>query len=155
MGRFLKKYFSKVQGHISQNKNQFYIEFMKFAIVGITNTLVYYFVNLSTLWILFPLSLNYDYVIGNGVGFIFSVLWSFYWNNRFVFRREKALRKDLGLALVKAYISYAFTGIVLNNIISFVLIEKLCISKYIVPLINSLISVPINFILNKWWTFRN
>lgn len=131
------------------------LQFAKFGIVGLTNTLVYYFVNLFAMLLAKPVFPNMDYVIGNIAGFIISVLWSFYWNNCFVFKKEKAEKRNMWVALAKAYASYAFTGIILSNVISYVLIDLFFVSKYIVPLINSLIGVPINFVLNKIWTFNS
>ena len=58
-------------------------------------------------------------------------------------------------ALLKTYISYGVTGIVLNNILSFLWIDVLGISKLIAPMINLIFSVPINFLLNKYWAFKN
>lgn len=131
------------------------IQFIKFGIVGLTNTLVYYLTNLFTLFIISPLSLEKDYVIGNIVGFIVSVLWSFYWNNRFVFKQQDNEKRNMLVALIKVFASYAFTGIILSNVISFLLIDIAGWSKYIVPLINSIVGVPINFILNKLWAFKD
>lgn len=130
------------------------MQFIKFGIVGVTNTLVYYFTNLFTLWTVSPLHLEKDYVVGNIVGFVVSVFWSFYWNNRFVFTKREGEHRNLFWVLLKTFAAYAFTGIVLSNLISYILIDKCNVSKYIVPLINSLIGVPINFVLNKLWAFR-
>lgn len=131
------------------------IQFIKFGIVGVTNTLVYYFANLLTLCVVSPLRLEKDYIFGNMVGFIVSVLWSFYWNNRFVFTKAEGEQRNLFKTLLKAFAAYAFTGIILSNVISYVLIDKWNLSKYIVPLVNSLVGVPINFVLNKLWAFRS
>jgi putative flippase GtrA len=51
--------------------------------------------------------------------------------------------------------SYGFTGIILNNILSYIWIDMLGISKVVAPLINMIIGVPINFIINKLWAFRS
>lgn len=56
--------------------------------------------------------------------------------------------------LLKMYLSYGFTGIILNNVLSFLWISVLGISKVIAPLINSAVGVPINYVLNKKWTFE-
>ena len=56
--------------------------------------------------------------------------------------------------LLKTYISYAFTGILLTNILSYIWIEMMKMSKYIAPLLNLIVSVPINYILNKNWAFQ-
>lgn len=55
--------------------------------------------------------------------------------------------------LLKTYAAYALTGILLNNILSWLWIERFDISKYVAPLINLIISVPLNFVINKLWTF--
>ena len=94
--------------------------------------------------------LSYDYVIANIVAFFLSVLWSFYWNNRFVFK----VKENIFFTLIKTYIAYAFSGIFITNTLSYLLIEIIGISKYLAPLFILVISVPINYFLNKYWAFR-
>ena len=139
-----------------QTKKEVFIQFIKFGIVGVTNTVVSYVINVLVLFLLgkFHLFERWDYIIGNTVAFILSVLWSFFWNNKLVFDMGEASWKELLQALLKMYLSYAFTGIILSNILSYVWIDVLHISKLIAPLINSAIGVPINFILNKFWAFQ-
>ena len=55
---------------------------------------------------------------------------------------------------MKTYMAYGFTGIILNNILSFIWIDKVGISKFIALLINLIVSVPLNFVINKLWTFK-
>lgn len=129
-------------------------QFIKFGMVGVTNTLLSYFLNIATLYLLRDKGLSYDYMIANIVAFLISVLWSFYWNNCLVFETKQGVRNILK-ALLKTYISYGVTGIVLNNILSFLWIDVLGISKLIAPMINLIFSVPINFLLNKYWAFKN
>lgn len=128
-------------------------QFIKFGMVGVTNTLLSYFLNIGVLYLLKDAALSYDYVIANVVAFFISVLWSFYWNNRLVFDTKQGIGNILK-ALLKTYVAYSVTGIVLNNILSFVWIDLLGISKLIAPMINLLFSVPINFLLNKYWAFK-
>lgn len=130
------------------------VQFIKFGLVGISNTVISYVLNIITLLLLKPIQAGWDYIAANLVAFGLSVLWSFYWNNRYVFTTEKGEHRSIFKTLVKTYISYGFTGIVLNNILSWLWIEKLGISKYIAPLINLVVSVPLNFIINKLWAFR-
>ena len=47
------------------------------------------------------------------------------------------------------------TGIILANVLSFVWINILGISKYIAPLINLIVSVPVNFFMNKLWAYKS
>ena len=130
------------------------VQFVKFGVVGVTNTLLSYVLNVMTLMLLKPYEIAWDYVIGNLVGFFLSVLWSLYWNNKLVFTLEKGQKRHLGKALFKTYISYSFTGIFLCNVLSYVWIDVLGISKLIAPVINLVVSVPINFLINKFWAFR-
>ena len=132
-----------------------FIQFIKFGIVGVSNTLVSYLLNLLCLLVLDKYDVAYDYVIANTVAFLLSVLWSFYWNERFVFTKQNEdYKSNKFVRLLKMYLSYGFTGIILNNVLSYVWIAGLGISKVIAPLINSAIGVPINYVINKKWTFE-
>ena len=95
---------------------------------------------------------DFDYIVAQVIAFFISVLWSFYWNRKFVFEAENEV--SWLKALLKTYISYAFTGIFLSNVLLILWVQILHISKLIAPIINLLVSVPLNFILNKFWAFR-
>ena len=97
---------------------------------------------------------KWDYIFANIVSFTISVFWSFYWNNRYVFREKPDEARNKWKALGRTFLAYGFTGYVLNNLLSFVWIDIFGISKYIAPLINLIVSVPVNFLLNKLWAFR-
>ena len=129
-----------------------FMQFVKFGIIGLSNTVISY--NVAVLLILSPFSVSWDFFAGNMVGFLLSVLWSFYWNNRFVFTMQEGQRRSVWKALLKTYLAYGFTGIILNNILSWLWITKFGISKFIAPVINLIVSVPLNFIINKLWAFR-
>ena len=129
-------------------------QFLKFGIVGVSNTAISYALNAGTLKVLEPFSVAWDYIAGNCIAFLLSVLWSFYWNSRFVFHKEHHGRSVVEKRLLKSYIAYGFTGIVLNNILSWFWVKQLEISKYVAPLINSVISVPLNYFINKFWAFQ-
>ncbi len=130
------------------------LQFLRFGIVGLSNTAVSYTCNILTLKLLEPYALSRDYIAANTVAFLLSVLWSFYWNSRFVFHTEHRGKKMVALTLLKTYIAYSLTGLLLNNILSWLWITKLGISRYLAPLINIVICVPINFLMNKFWAFR-
>ena len=120
------------------------LQFFKFSIVGLSNTVLAYIINIVTLKILGPFSFEYDYVIANLMSFLISVLWSFCWNSKFVFHRKgKGLKATLK-ALSRTYASYGLCGIFLNNLLSWLWITHLGISRYLAPLINLLINVPFN-----------
>ena len=137
------------------NKNwEGFMQFVKFGIIGLSNTVISYILNVTVLLILSPFSVSWDFCAGNMVGFLLSVLWSFYWNNRFVFTMQEGQQRSVWKALLKTYLAYGFTGIILNNILSWLWITKFGISKFIAPVINLIVSVPLNFIINKLWAFR-
>lgn len=130
------------------------MQFVKFGIVGVSNTVISYVLNVLVLLALRSWEVSWDFVAANVVAFVLSVLWSFYWNNRFVFVVQDGEKRDIGRTLFKTYLSYGFTGIILNNILSWLWISVFGISKYVAPLINLVISVPLNFVINKFWAFK-
>lgn len=131
------------------------VQFIKFGIVGVSNTVISYLINIAVLFLLQPYQIIWDYVAGNISAFILSVLWSFYWNNRMVFVLGEGEHRSVWRTLLKTYIAYGFTGIILNNILSWLWVSVVGISKFIAPLINLIISVPLNFVINKLWTFNS
>lgn len=142
--------------HVEWTDDQWtsFLQFVKFAVVGVSNTLLSYIINIVVLLILSPLKLSWDFYAGNTVAFILSVLWSFYWNNKYVFEKKEGSQRSIWKALLKTYACYALSGIVIANILSWLTVSVLHVSKYIAPLINLVISVPLNFILNRLWAFK-
>ena len=140
--------------HLSDEKLEGLTQFVKFGIVGVTNTLLSYIIYLLVLFLMKPLELSWDLYVASVVGFILSVLWSFYWNNRYVFA-SKDKNNPWWKKLLKTYLSYALTGIVLANLLLYFWVSVLGISKVIAPLLSLVITVPLNFVLNKFWAFRS
>lgn len=130
------------------------VEFVKFGIVGVSNTFIGYFINVVVLLIMHPFDVSWDYFVGNIISFFLSVLWSFFWNNKYVFVLKEGEERSIWKALLKTYISYGFSGLVLSNILSWVWVSGLGISKFIAPLLNLIVSVPVNFVMNKLWAFK-
>lgn len=122
------------------------IQFVKFGIVGLTNSAISYIVYLILI------RFGMHYTPANLVGFTVSVFNSFFWNNKYVFVTEG--RRTWWKTFFKTYISYAGTGIILSNILLYLWIDVLGISAMIAPLINLVITVPINFLVNKFWAYR-
>ena len=129
------------------------VQFIKFGIVGLSNTLLSYGLYLLVLFVMKPLKVSWDAYAASVVSFVLSVLWSFFWNNKYVFKSDKGER-NIFKAIIKTYISYGFTGFVLANILLFIWINVFNIPKTIAPLISLLITVPANFLLNKFWAFK-
>ena len=124
------------------------IQFIKFGIVGFSNTIISYAVYFFCVWI------GMHYQLANIVGFIISVLNAYYWSSRFVFVKQTGEERGLVSSLIKTFVAYSFTGIALSAILLWLLIDKMALSEYIAPLLILLITVPLNFILNKYWSFK-
>jgi len=132
------------------------MQFVKFGIVGLSNTVIAYLIY-SGLLILFEKMRwfpNADYLIASVISFVLSVLWSFYWNSRKVFVVKEGEERKLLPALIKTFISYSFTGLILSNILLVIWVKVFGISKFIAPLINLVVTIPLNFIINKFWAFK-
>ena len=142
--------------NLSEEKYQGFVQFVKFGIVGVSNTVISYVLYAVTLLGLQKGGLlpKTDSLVAQVVAFVLSVLWSFYWNNKFVFTMEEGQSRNMWKALAKTYVSYSFTGLFLNSILLILWVKVLGISEFIAPIINLLISVPLNFIINKFWAFK-
>lgn len=130
-------------------------QFVKFGLVGISNTVVSYVLYAFILFVFewLHVRFSFDYLVAQLVSFVLSVLWSFYWNNRFVFALQEGEERSLGRALLKTYLVYSVTGVLLSGILLVVWIQLMGISEYLAPLLNLVITVPLNFLLNKYWAF--
>ena len=131
-------------------------QFLRFAVVGVSNVLVSYAINVGTLLLFKALKVEYkyDYIVANIASFLLSVLWSWFWNSRKVFHADDHTAGDRVRSLLKTYASYAFTGIVVKNILSVLWVDVLGISKFVAPLLNIPVTMPINFFIIKKWAYR-
>ena len=150
---FVELLFKIIKKDLTDKKRQTFKEFLQFGLVGVSNTIISYLLYVVTLLIVSKSGVKFDYIIANIVSWLLSVLWSFYWNNKFVFKKEDGEKRNIWAALFKTYVSYGFTGLILNNILSVLWVSVLHISKMLAPIINLVISIPINFFMNKLWAF--
>lgn len=129
------------------------VQVLLFALVGCSSALV----NLGIynlvlwglqIWGLFP---GIDFLIAQFFGFIISVAWSFFFNRRYVFRAPGAPWKE---SLIKVYITYSLTGIGLSSLLSLLWVHIFHLPKEIVTILNDTACFPVNFLLNKYWSFR-
>lgn len=133
------------------------IQFVKFGIVGLSNTIISYVIYAVSLLLFqrFAIFGTNAYLVSQVLAFVISVAWSFYWNNKYVFTQNEGETRSIWRALLKTYISYSFTGLFLNTLLLVLWVQLLHISEFIAPIINLLVSVPLNFIINKFWAFRS
>lgn len=139
------------------------IQFVKFGLVGVWNTVFSYVINLISLLSFQKTGVLQFEIFGapaavyvaNIIAFIISVFVSFLLNNRFVFTLEEGQSRNFGKALFKSYLSYGFTGLILNNVLAVVWVGLCGISEFVAPLISLIIAIPINFFMNKLWAFKS
>lgn len=152
----LNPFFQCMHKEIEESTLNNIIQFIKFGIVGLSNTAISYIIYVVSLLILRTMGLlpAIDYLIAQILMFLLSVLWSFYWNNKMVFVQEDGVKRDIWKALFKSYISYAFTSLFLSAVLLTFWVNVIGISEFIAPIINLIITVPLNFFIQKFWAFK-
>lgn len=148
------------------------IQFIKFGLVGVSNTVVSYVIYAL---VYTPTD---NYVFANIMGFIISVLNAYLWQNIFVFKEEEGKEKRVWWkVLIKTYMAYGFTGLILSNVLLWLWLDVIGIGAYlsgvvlwlegfgisltaekfagyIAPFLNMAFTIPINFLVNKFWAYR-
>lgn len=143
-------------------------QFIKFGIAGVFSTILNYVIYIVCI------ETGMHYIAANIIGFIITIFFTFILQDKFVFRQygqEPWWRK-----LIKTYMSYAFTGLVLSNILSFLWIDVLHLEnvlspvyyyirhyyafsdirmfiKWLAPILSMLIIIPLNFLISRFWTY--
>lgn len=145
--RLLKSALRRLGVENKEDLKKLVLQFIRFGFVGLSNTLVSLACYYLFLWI------NEDlYLVGSIVGTIVSIANAFFWNDRYVFPGGKhswhAKLKRLG----KTYVSYGGTSIL--AIFLLWLEVQLGVSRRIAPIVNLIITIPLNFVINKLWTFK-
>ena len=129
------------------------VQVFLFGLVGFSSALVNLGIYNLVLWILqilrwFP---GFDFLVAQFFGFVISVAWAFLFNRRYVFRTPDAPWKE---SLIKVYITYSLTGIGLSSLLSLLWVHVCGFPKEIVTILNDTLCFPVNFLLNKYWSFR-
>lgn len=123
-------------------------QFFKFGIVGISNTAVSMGVYYLILW------LNPEfYILGSILGTILSIANAFVWNDLLVFKGNSRDWKSVFSRLGKTYISYGGTSL-LSTVLLWVEVSMFSINKLYAPIVNLVLTIPLNFVINKFWTFK-
>lgn len=148
------------------------LQFIKFVLVGVSNTLIS-----EGIYVLL-VCLGMHYAPATFIGFSISILNAYYWGNRYVFKQQEGEEKRVWWkVLLKTYIAY-LGGFVMDIILLFLWIDVLQISRFMQPVvdlchtigisgvdaalageiiakgINVVIIVPLNFLVNKYWAYR-
>lgn len=146
-GRIIEKIFAIFGKELDENKKRTYLQFIGFCFVGVTSFIVNYLVYAFCFK-----TLGFNVYVSAVFSFIISVLNAYIWNNQFVFSKEKEHHWIRNL--LRTYISYGFTGLLLTEALLYVEVDVLGIHPLLAPVINLVITTPINFLLNKYWAFK-
>lgn len=128
-------------------KREEFLRFVKFGIVGLSNTLI----SLCVYWLCNGL-LQLHYLLANCISFLISVTNSYFWNSRYVFSSKNLSLREHAKAYAKVFCAYGVTFL-LGTLLLFLWVERLGISETVAPIINLLITIPLNYVLNKYWAF--
>lgn len=120
------------------------IQFVKFAIVGVSNTL------LTALVIYVALKLlNCSDFLSNIAGYTAGLANSFIWNRKWTFASKLSIKNTLLKFILTFAMSYA---VQLGNL--FLWLRYTSVDPYVCQLISMVIYTGINFTLNKLYTFK-
>ena len=123
-------------------------QFIKFGIVGLSNTLIAYLVYAVCIYI------GLHYLLANVIAFAVSVLNAYYWSDRYVFKKGAGESRNAIKTLLKTYVAYGSTGLFLASVLLWLYVDLLHISEYIAQLLVLVVTIPLNFIINKYWSFK-
>ena len=142
-----------------QTKREGIIQFIKFGIIGFFNTILSYALTNFFYYVVFS---NISFFVENDplrtqfsnfVTFVITVFVSFLLNGNYVFNKNKEI--SFWKALVKVYASYSVTCIFLNGLLLYLEVTVMGLPYYIATLINLFFTIPINFVLNKFWAYKS
>lgn len=134
------------------------LQFVKFGLVGLSNTAISYTFEMLGYYIAFahvnwPESVRV--VVVTAIAFFVSVTNSYYWNNRYVFTsKDCRTLADHVHAYIRTVLCYGTTGLVFSPLIKLWLV-RLGIAYWMAALGSLVVSIPLNFVLNKYWAFNS
>ncbi|NHM30004.1 GtrA family protein [Neobacillus terrae] len=121
---------------------QKYGQFIKFCIVGASNTIIslaiYYFL----------LKLGIHYILASTVAYCAGIINGYIFSSSFVFKKERNLVQ--AIKFIATYLS----SLLINLLILYILVNGLKISEFLAQLMVTFFNVIYNFLLQKLWTFK-
>ena len=140
---------------MTQNKDTYmrklwstFFQLIKFSIVGLLNTLISYVI------FAILIRLHIHYIFANAVGFFASVINAFYWNKQWVFYKGSNENRYFLKEFLKCVASYSINSLFLTSLLLYIWIHIYGISPYLGQAINLCITIPLNFLVNKFWIFK-
>jgi len=120
-------------------------QFFRFCVVGVSNTLL----TLVVVWFLL-IKLHFSDYSSNILGYIVGLINSFFWNRKWTFKNHLKVSATVFKFIVIFGISYLFQ---LANL--YLLLHFSNINPYICQILSIFVYTILNFILNKFYTFKS
>lgn len=155
------------------------LQFIKFCIVGLSNTIICEGIYVVLLF------LGVHYLAANIIGNLISILNAYYWSNKYVFKAEEGERRVWWKVLLKTYATYGFSMVLSAGLLVFwleivkleqfmgpilqllnslgilgllsnigIALESKLLAEILAAMINLIITIPLNYIINKYWAYR-
>ena len=118
------------------------VQFLKFGAVGVTNSIITFVVYSILVFC------GSNYLVANVIGYCVGVVNSYVWNSKFVFKQQQSK------VLFTKFVLVNLITLSINTVLLYILIDKLNYGKYVGQLMTISISMMLNFMLNKLWTFK-
>ncbi|MCK5129029.1 MAG: GtrA family protein [Clostridiales bacterium] len=120
-----------------------YKQFILFCIVGASNTLI----TLGVYTLL--LQFNVPYIIASPIGYICGVFNGYLWSSKVVFKQKKTMDNATKFIIVNLFV----LGV--NTLLMWIWVDNLEIHEIWAQGLTICFTMPLNFILNKIWTYRS
>lgn len=161
-----------------KNKIKSLLQFIKFCIVGLSNTIICEGIYVVLLFF------GVHYLAANIIGNLISILNAYYWSNKYVFKAEEGEERVWWKVLIKTYATYGFSMVLSAGLLVFwleivkleqfmgpvlfllgnlgilsglskigIALEAKILSEILAAAINLIITIPLNYIINKYWAF--
>ncbi len=120
-------------------------QFIKFALVGISSTVIDW-----GIYLVLTRFLGIYYLMAKILSFSIAVINSYIWNRRWTFRSNdpQKLREFIKFLII------AFVGVILNTLIMYIVVDFIRLSDIYGLFFASAIVMFWNFTANKYYTFK-
>lgn len=128
-------------------------EFISYAGIGIMSSVIEWLTNCLVNFVLLK-DFKYNIYVAVVAGFIVSVFFSYVCNQAFVFKCKEGEKRNFFKALLKTYMMYFTTGVIMKEFLTWLFVRQLSMSAAIAPVVIILILYPINFLVSKFWAYK-
>ncbi len=119
------------------------IKFIKFSIVGLSNTIV----SIFSFYIIFNFFGIY-YIIASTFGYLMGLVNSYFWNLRWTFKHQHSI------GVLTKFIIVNILALTIKLIIMRILVENYLFQEIYAEVIAMGFAIIINFSGNRFWTFN-